>query len=97
MTLKNPILTYIQEGISPRDLTPDMQLTYNHISNPNCAFPTIEIQNKGVDLDQYKEIIYQAYLASIKIHEVSELYDGSEYSEHALFFVDTKISFENTK
>ena len=90
MTLKNPILTYGQEGISPRDLPPDIQLTYDHVSNPNCAFPKIDVQTEHFDLDTYKNIIYQAYQASTKIHEVAEEYDGDEYSEHTLFFVNHK-------
>ncbi len=90
ITFKNPILTYAQEGISPRDLPADIQLTYDHVINPSHAFPKINIINENIDLKQCKDIIYQAYLASAKIHKVAEQYDGQEYNEHALFFVDDK-------
>lgn len=90
ITLKNPILTYGQEGISPRDLPADVELYYENVSNPSCAFPKINIKKDNFNLDRYKDIIYQAYLASVKMHEVSERYDGEEYSEYALFFVDDK-------
>lgn len=90
ITLKNPILTYAQDGISPRDLPADIQLNYAHISNPHCAFPKINIKKEDFDLEKYKNIIYQAYMASVKLHEVAEQYDGQEYSEYALFFVDNK-------
>ncbi|MEI3395074.1 MAG: hypothetical protein V8R82_05125 [Clostridia bacterium] len=90
ITFKNPILTYAQEGISPRDLPADIQLTYDHVSSPSHAFPKINIINKNIDLKKCKDIIYQAYMASAKIHKVAEQYDGQEYSEHALFFVDDK-------
>lgn len=90
ITLKNPILTYGQEGISPRDLPADVELYYENISNPSCAFPKINIKKDNFDLNRYKDIIYQAYMASVKMHDVSERYDGEEYSEYALFFVDDK-------
>ena len=90
ITLKNPILTYGQEGISPRDLPADVELYYENISNPSCAFPKINIKKDNFDLNRYKDIIYQAYTASVKMHKVSERYDGEEYSEYALFFVDDK-------
>lgn len=90
ITLKNPILTYGQEGISPRDLPADIELYYESVSNPLCAFPKINIKKDNFDLDKYKSIIYQAYMASVKMHSVSERYDGEEYSEYALFFVDDK-------
>lgn len=90
MTLKNPILTYGQEGISPRDLPADIQLDYDHVSNPFCAFAKVAIKKDNFDLEKFKNVICQAYLASSKIHEVSEMYDGEEYSEHALFYVDEK-------
>lgn len=90
ITLKNPILTYGQEGISPRDLQADIELFYDHISEPSHAFPKINVKKDDFDLDKYKNIIYQAYMASIKIHEVSKRYDGEEYNEYALFFVDNK-------
>ena len=88
LALKNPILTYAEQGISPRDLPPDIELSYNHVFNDSCAFGKIERLSSNVDLDEYKNIIYQAYLASIKIHQIVKEYDGDEYSEHALFFVD---------
>lgn len=90
ITLKNPILTYGQEGISPRDLPADVELYYENVSNPFCAFPKINIKKDNFDLDKYKDIIYQSYMASVKMHDVSEKYDGEEYSEYALFFVDDK-------
>lgn len=90
ITFKNPILTYMQEGISPRDLPADIQLTYEHISSPSHSFPKINVINKNIDLKQCKGIIYQAYMASTKIHKVAEQYDGQEYNEHALFFADNK-------
>lgn len=90
ITLKNPILTYGQEGISPRDLPADILMTYDHISEPLCAFPKIEIKNDNFDSQLYKNVIYQAYMASVKIHNIAEMYDGSEYKEHTLFFIDDK-------
>lgn len=90
ITLKNPILTYRQERISPRDLKADIQLTYDHVSNPICAFPVINIKNENFDLEKYKNVIYQAYMASTKIHDVASNYDGEEYGEHTLFFIDNK-------
>lgn len=90
LTLKNPILTYGREGVSPRDLPADIQLTYDRVCNPFFAFPQIDIKKDNIDFEKYKGVIYQAYMASIKIHETSELYDGKEYREHTLFFVDNK-------
>ena len=90
IALKNPILTYGQEGISTRDLPADIELYYKTVSNPLCAFPKIKIKKDNFDLDKYKNIIYQAYIASVKMHGVSERYDGEEYNEYALFFVDDK-------
>lgn len=90
ITLKNPILTYGQEGISPRDLPADIELFYDHVSNPYCAFPEINIKKEKFNLNRYKNIIYQAYIVSTRIHQASERYDGTEYNEYALFFVDDK-------
>lgn len=90
ITLKNPILTYGQEGISPRDLPADLFVTYDHISEPSCAFPEIEIKKETFDLYLYRNVIYQAYMASAKIHEIAEMYDGEEYKIHTLFFIDDK-------
>lgn len=90
ITLKNPIATYANEGVSPRDLPADIQLTYDHVFNPDCGFPNVDIVKDNIDVSSYKDIIYQAYMASSKIHEVAHTYDGLEYSEHTLFFVDNK-------
>lgn len=90
VTLKNPILTYGQEGISPRDLPADIELCYDHVSNASCAFPKVNIKRDNFDLNKHKNIIYQAYMASIKMHEIAKEYDGEEYDEYALFFVDDK-------
>lgn len=90
ITLKNPILTYRQEGISPRDLPADIELYYESVSNPLCAFPKINIKKDNFDINEHKGIILQAYMASVKMHSTSEKYDGEEYNEYALFFVDDK-------
>lgn len=90
ISLKNPIITYGEEGISPRDLSPDIELEYDNVTNPLCAFPKIRIKNENFDLEKYKSVILQAYMASIKIHKVAEFYDGDEYSEYTLFFIDDK-------
>ncbi len=90
LALRNPILTYAEQGISPRDLPPDIELHYDYIFNDSCAFAKIKSKSPDIDLNEYKDIIYQAYLASTKIHEIANNYDGDEYSEHALFFVDDK-------
>ncbi len=88
LTTKNPILTYKNEGISPRDLKADIKLEYNYVNNPTCAFPTNIVKNDQFNVNEYKDIIYDAYLASIKMHDVGAYYDGKEYREYALFFVD---------
>lgn len=90
LALTNPILTYAECGISPRDLPPDIELVYDHVSNSSCAFGKISKLNPNVDLEEYTNIIYQAYLASMKIHQAANQYDGDEYSEHVLFFVDNQ-------
>ena len=90
LALTNPILTYAERGISPRDLPPDIELVYDHVSNSSCAFGKISKLDSNVNLDEYTNIIYQAYLASTKIHQAANQYDGDEYSEHVLFFVDNQ-------
>ena len=89
ITFKNPILTYATEGISPRDLPADIELNYDHVENESCAFPVC-INKENIDLKQYRDIIYQAYKASIKIHKVAQEYDGNEYDTYVLFFIDDK-------
>lgn len=88
LTLKNPIQMYGEKGISPRDLPADIGLWYDHVSNTCCAFPKVTVKRDGLDLGLYKNIIYQAYCASAKMHEISVQYDGNAYHEYALFFVD---------
>ncbi len=88
MTFKNPIKTYAIEGVSPRDLPADIQLTYDHVHSENHAFPKIDIKKEGLDLKNIRHLIYQSFKAASKIHNVSEEYDGTEYSTHTLFFVD---------
>lgn len=90
ITFKNPITTYSQEGISPRDLVADVRLFYERISDPSRAFPSVIEKAENVKLEDCRDIIYQAYMASVKIHEASEMYDGDEYNTHTLFFVDSR-------
>lgn len=88
MTLKNPIRMYGENGISPRDLPPDIELCYDHVLNTSAVFPRVKTKCAGFDLSRYQSVLYQAYQASVKLHAVSEVYDGLEYSNYALFFVD---------
>lgn len=88
LSLKNPILTAMNEGISPRDLPADVFLNYEHVFSPNASFPKVKITNENANLEELKDIIYQAYVASLGVHEVGQKYDGDNYEEHVLFFTD---------
>lgn len=88
LSLKNPVLTAMTEGISPRDLPADVYLNYEHVFSPNASFPRVTVTNDEANLDDLKDIIYQAYVASLGIHEIGKKYDGDNYEEHVLFFTD---------
>lgn len=88
LSFKNPIKTYAQEGISPRDLDADIQLTYDHIGSENHAFPSVKVNSKQVSLKSLRYLILDAFRASSLLHRVSALYDGNEYTTYTLFFVD---------
>ncbi len=88
MTFKNPIKTYAMEGISPRDLPADIQLTYDHVTSEQHAFPKIDIKKPNIDLKSIRHLILQSFQAASKIHNISEEYDGKNYSTHTLFFVN---------
>lgn len=88
ITFQNPIETYATKGISPRDLFPDIEMNYSNVVDLHCAFPIVHIHRQVKDLESCREMIAQAYLASQKLHKISEEYDGTDYSNYALFFVD---------
>lgn len=88
LSLKNPIKTYIQEGISPRDLDADVQLLYDHIDSIDHAFPSVKIKADNIDLNSLRYLILDAFRATITLHSISAEYDGDEYSVYALFCVD---------
>lgn len=87
LTYKNPILTYANEGISPRDLKADVEATYDRVSDMEHSIP--EIVNKSdKPISLSRDILVQAFDAARKIHDASLAYDGEEYNEYTLFYVD---------
>lgn len=87
VTYKNPIITYGTEGISPRDLPADVEAFYSRITDFDHTFPKVKTNNKR-PLKDSMDILLQAYEAGLKLHDSSMVYDGSEYNEYALFYVD---------
>lgn len=88
LTYKNPIITYAEEGISPRDLKADVKIEYDRISDKEHSFPKI-INNSNKSIKDCRDIIVQAFDASKKIHDTSLAYDGDTYNEYTLFYVDS--------
>lgn len=89
VTYKNPIITYGTEGISPRDLPADIEATYSRFTDLEHTFPKIVSNGKYPIADSAK-ILLQAYEAGLKLHDSAFSYDGEEYNEYALFYVDCK-------
>lgn len=87
ITFKNPILTYAKEGISPRDLPPDISLTYSRVNNPLVAFPNI-ITGHRPDLVKHRGTITEIYRIASRLHTIGFAYDGAEYCLYALFYID---------
>lgn len=88
LALKNPIITAMTTGISPRDLEADIYLDYDHVFSPSASFPEVTVTKENVNINDLKDIIFQAYCASLGIHQVGKKYDGDNYEEHVLFFTD---------
>lgn len=87
ITYKNPIITYGTEGISPRDLPADVEASYNRITDLDHTFPKI-VSNGKYPIMNSMDILLQAYEAGLKLHDSASCYDGKEYNEYALFYVD---------
>lgn len=87
LTYNNPILTYANEGISPRDLKADVEATYDRVSDMEHSIPKI-VNKSDKPISFSRDILVQAFDAARKIHDVSHAYDGEEYNEYTLFYVD---------
>lgn len=89
ITYQNPIKTYAEKNISPRDLPEDVVVKYNRLSDNDHSFP--EISDKSNHPKQETQsILLQAFDASLKLHDISFAYDGTDYSNYVLFYVNNK-------
>lgn len=87
VSYKNPIKTYATEHVSPRDLKEDVVATFERMTDLDHSFPKIT-NNSPYPLKKAQSIIVQAFDASKKLHEASSVYDGDDYDNYVLFYVD---------
>ena len=87
ITYMNPIKTYAEKHISPRDLPSEVTFEYDRCSDMDHSIPKIKnISPMPTKMNQ--QIIIQAYDAAKKLHDASLAYDGLEYNNYILYYVD---------
>ena len=87
ISYKNPIKTYALEHVSPRDLSEDVVANFERFTDDEHSFPRIE--TNGIHpIRKAQSILVQAFDASKNLHEASLVYDGNDYSNYVLFYVD---------
>lgn len=87
ITYMNPIKTYAEKHISPRDLPPEVTVKYDRCSDMDHSIPQIT-NISDMPTKKNQQIIVQAYDAARKLHDASLAYDGLEYNNYILYYVD---------
>ena len=87
LTYMNPIKTYAEKHISPRDLPEEVIAKFDRYEDMEHAFPKITDKSTH-SVRERQQILVQAFDAARKLHDASFAYDGLDYNNYVLYYVD---------